>query len=91
MGSWSQQIECSRLKKREEGASQIRTKNAISVSYRNVWEALFLLIQINTSADIFQACSCKTVHASYHNSLDLASLYMNPDRLVLNILKEIII
>lgn len=81
------------IKKGEEGASQIRTNNAVSFSYRNVWEALFLLIQINTSADIFQACSCKTVHASYHNSLDLchASLYVNPDRLVLNILTEIII
>lgn len=44
--------------KKEEGASQIRTNNAVSFSYRNVWEVLFLLIQINTSADIFQACSC---------------------------------
>lgn len=78
--------------KKEEGASQIQTNNAVSFSYRNVWEALFLLIQINTSADIFQACSCKTVHVSYHNSLDLchASLYVNPDRLLLNILTEII-
>lgn len=34
MGSWSQQIECSRLKKKRGGggASQIRTNNAISFS-----------------------------------------------------------
>lgn len=93
-GNWFLEPANGMLKIRKKmHASQTPTDSTIFFSYRNVWETHLLYMQISRTQDIFQACYCKAVCSSYHNSSGFChcGLYVNPDRLILNILSEIII
>lgn len=68
-GNWFLEPANGMLKIRKKmHASQTPTDSTIFFSYRNVWETHLLYMQISRTQDIFQACYCKAVCSSYHNS-----------------------